>query len=86
MSEAGPSGDRRGEDTPGVPQALGFFVDWNGLTRPVAPFDGGVAQIGLRGDRRMVEVVDGEGFVIYEADLHASLDSIRACGASVVLA
>lgn len=62
----------------------GFFVDWDGKTRAVGTSrDGVLAQVARRNGRLMVEVVDGEGFVAYEADLHEDLASIEAAGVTV---
>lgn len=68
------------------PVSPGFFVDWSGKTRSIGSnADGVVSRIALRSERQMVEVVDSEGFVTYEADYHPDLDSIKACGATVEL-
>ncbi|MHC5194714.1 hypothetical protein ACYSUW_13265 [Pseudomonas frederiksbergensis] len=60
----------------------GFFVDWNGVTRPVSnPGAGYKCVPGV--DSRFVEVLGSDGGVIHEADLWASLDDLKAAGVPI---
>ncbi|MGF6281940.1 hypothetical protein ABH908_000027 [Pseudomonas frederiksbergensis] len=55
----------------------GFFVDWNGVARPVSNPGAGYKCV-PGADSRFVEVLGSDGGVIHEADLWASLDDLKA--------
>lgn len=62
---------------------VGYFVDWNGEVRSIfSPGDGYRCET----DNHCVDVIAEDGEIIYEADYHPSIESIKACGVDVVMA
>lgn len=62
----------------------GFFVDWNGDTRPIAS-PGGTFECIVDVKRVHVDVVDSQGFVVHECSYFPTLEAVEAAGVVVNL-
>lgn len=55
----------------------GFFVDWDGVTRQVeAPGDGYTCHVYQKNNYTVVDVIDQEGFVTFEAEYYQTEEAI----------
>lgn len=62
---------------------LGYFVNWNGEVRLIAsPGDGYRCEVTSAG----VEVIAEDDEIIFEADYHPSIESIKSCCVDVIMA